>query len=680
MQKTAARYRASESTTLRREGPPISRYGILALPDDLHLSGTHDTAWGRNQMWLGRPARVLRQDTAAANHHATWASFDRLLRKGRLLILVLLSVVCLATARSQAQPSAARDAAELSPTEQLALAQSRIADNYARLEQLMIRRAEAESANNPQRAALLKQAVQQSATRLTRGQLNSVADLLKPPAQMNRAIDQQQQALQDLNDLLQLLLSENRSDRQKDEQARIREYIKELERIRRLERGLQGRTEGGADLQRLQDEQDRVASRTGDLAKDIQQDQQSNSPESDSEENARAGTGQQDEPGDQDDKEKSPNQGELEQGEPEQGEPGDVDDPSPDSPPNKPPPNGQQQEGSGKTPSGQNQSPPKDPDNSPPQDGSPQGSGQPSQDQGQPSEQGNPQDSAESEPQNQTPESQARQGIEAAEQHMREAQKRLDKAKREEAIAEQEQALRELEKAKAALEEILRQLREEELERTLALLESRFRRMLRSQLKIYESTKRINGIATEERRREVDIQASKLSFEESKLVAEADRALNLLREEGSSVAFPETVEQMRDEMIHVSDRLSVVQVGVITQAAEEEIIAALEELIAALQQAQKDLEEQQQQPQQMQTPSDPGDRPLVDQLAELKMIRSLQMRVNKRTQRFAQLLKHIDDPVGQFFGEDLLRQLQRLSETQLRIQRVTHDIVVGKNR
>ena len=48
-------------------------------------------------------------------------------------------------------------------------------------------------------------------------------------------------------------------------------------------------------------------------------------------------------------------------------------------------------------------------------------------------------------------------------------QKRLDEAQRKQAIAEQEQALRELEKAKAALEEILRQLREEEVERMLAL-------------------------------------------------------------------------------------------------------------------------------------------------------------------------------------------------------------------
>ena len=624
--------------------------------------------FGRAKCWVGRPAHSVlkKQVLAAMPRRGLWPT---------LLVLLVHAAVCLVCPLASAQLSAPGKETKLSATEELALEQSRIADNYSRLEQLMIRMAEAEGANNPQRAALLKQAVQQSATRLTRGQLNAVADLLKPPAQMNRALDQQQQALQDLNDLLQLLLSENRSDRLRDEQTRIRAYLKEVERIRRLEQGLQGRTEGGADAERLQQEQDRVASRTGDLAKEIERDQQSNAAEPDSGEDA----GDRTEPGAQD-------------GKGDSAEPSEPTEPRSESPQNDTPPDGQEP---AETPRDPDKPAPQERSGSTPQERSQQGDGQQSEGQqskgqqgkGQQSpEQGEPSASNPQSPENvaqsQTPEDEARRRIEAAEQRMQEAQKRLAEANRQEAIVKQEQALQELEKAEAALEQILRQLREEEMERMLALLENRFRRMLRSQLQIYESTKQIDKMAATERRRQIDIQASKLSFEESKLVGEADRALNLLREEGSSVAFPETVEQMRDEMIMVSDRLSVVQVGIITQAAEEDIIAALEEMIGALQKAQKDLENQQQQQQQqpMQQPPNPGDRPLVDQLAELKMIRSLQLRVNKRTQRFAQLLKDMNDPVGQLFDEDLLQQLQKLSATQLRIHRVTHDIVVGKNR
>src|SRR5690606_28661736 len=94
-------------------------------------------------------------------------------------------------------------------------------------------------------------------------------------------------------------------------------------------------------------------------------------------------------------------------------------------------------------------------------------------------------------PQNENP---ARKRIQAAEQRMREAQKRLEEAKREESLEEQEKAREELAKAKAELEEILRQMREEEVGRMLSLLEGRFRKMLEMQLKVYESTKRLDRI------------------------------------------------------------------------------------------------------------------------------------------------------------------------------------------
>ena len=62
-------------------------------------------------------------------------------------------------------------------------------------------------------------------------------------------------------------------------------------------------------------------------------------------------------------------------------------------------------------------------------------------------------------------------------------------------------------------------------------------------------------------------------------------------------------------------------------------------------------------------------------LAELKMIRALQMRVNLRTERYADLTKteQTDTP-------ELLDALKRLAEREQRIHKVTRDIVVGRNR
>ncbi|MBC8875473.1 MAG: hypothetical protein H8E44_39105, partial [Planctomycetes bacterium] len=273
----------------------------------------------------------------------------------------------------------------------------------------------------------------------------------------------------------------------------------------------------------------------------------------------------------------------------------------------------------------------------------------------------------------------ARKRIEEAEERMREAKQRLEEAKRKESVAEQEKAKEKLDQALAELERILRQLREEEIERMLALLEARFRKMLQVQLRIYEDTVRLDKIAEAERDLKIPIPAGKLATDERKLVIDADKALNLLIEEGSSIAFPETVEQMRDDMQQVADRLDEAKVERITQSIEEDIIAALEEMIEALQKAQQEMEESKSKPPPP-SPSQPQDKPLVDKLAELKMVRALQMRINTRTKRYARLLDDIDDPVGQASDADLQDAIVKLSERQARIYQITRDLVLGKNQ
>jgi hypothetical protein len=62
-------------------------------------------------------------------------------------------------------------------------------------------------------------------------------------------------------------------------------------------------------------------------------------------------------------------------------------------------------------------------------------------------------------------------------------------------------------------------------------------------------------------------------------------------------------------------------------------------------------------------------------LAELKMIRALQMRVNRRTERYAKLVDG-----QQADHADLLDALRRLAERQYRIFRITRDLERGKNR
>lgn len=255
---------------------------------------------------------------------------------------------------------------------------------------------------------------------------------------------------------------------------------------------------------------------------------------------------------------------------------------------------------------------------------------------------------------------------------MKEAEKKLDEAEREGAVEKQQEALEELEKAKAELEEILRQLREEEIARMLAMLEARFTKMLKMQRLVYRGTKRLDGVPAEQRTHNHEIEASRLSNKESQIVLEADKALILLREDGTAIAFPEALSQTRDDMQQVVERLRRAKVGEITQAIELDIIAALEEMIEALQKAIEEQEERKGKPPR---PGRPQDPPLVDLIAELKMIRALQMRVNRRTARYSKLVEG-----EQAEHADLLDALRRLAEREERIHRITRDLEMGKNK
>jgi hypothetical protein len=131
---------------------------------------------------------------------------------------------------------------------------------------------------------------------------------------------------------------------------------------------------------------------------------------------------------------------------------------------------------------------------------------------------------------------------------------------------------------------------------------------------------------------------------------------------------------MRDDMQQVVERLAAVKPDAITQSLEQDIIAALEETIAALEKAIKDLEKNRPQPGLSKAPTQPTEPQLVDKLAELKMIRSLQMRIYLRTQRFGQMIEG-----EQAETTELLEALKDLAERQRRVHKATSDLQQGRN-
>ena len=131
---------------------------------------------------------------------------------------------------------------------------------------------------------------------------------------------------------------------------------------------------------------------------------------------------------------------------------------------------------------------------------------------------------------------------------------------------------------------------------------------------------------------------------------------------------------MRDDVQQIVERLAAAKVGRLTQNTEEDVLAALKELIEALKKAQKDLDSKKK-PLGRPMAGRPQDPPLVDILAELKMIRALQMRVNTRTARYGKLIDG-----EQADKSEIVDALRRLGQRQERIYRVTHDLQIGKNQ
>jgi hypothetical protein len=127
-------------------------------------------------------------------------------------------------------------------------------------------------------------------------------------------------------------------------------------------------------------------------------------------------------------------------------------------------------------------------------------------------------------------------------------------------------------------------------------------------------------------------------------------------------------------MRRITERLAAAKVDAITQGLEEDVIAALEELIATFEKAIKELEKKKTPPGQQRAANEPTEPPLVDKIAELKLIRSLQMRINKRTQRYGEM---IDGEQAE--TSELLEALAELAERQRRVFQATADLQHRRN-
>ena len=209
------------------------------------------------------------------------------------------------------------------------------------------------------------------------------------------------------------------------------------------------------------------------------------------------------------------------------------------------------------------------------------------------------------------------------------------------ASAEQEKALEDLDKGKKKVEEALEEIQRAFRDRLIAYLKERFQYALQEQRAITRETRSLDlklraiRLAAAGKSETIDVKdrqlSRRLAIREAKLTLITDDVLDLLTEDGTTMVFPEIVSEIHADLENAGGLLERIETGALTQSVQKDVEDAITEILAALEQAQK-----------KPPPPSPnkgresksGAAPLLAKSSELKMVRALQLRVNKRTTGF----------------------------------------------
>ena len=252
---------------------------------------------------------------------------------------------------------------------------------------------------------------------------------------------------------------------------------------------------------------------------------------------------------------------------------------------------------------------------------------------------------------------------------MQQALEALQQQQREQALKEEDAALQELQEAAAKLEEQLKQLREEEKEMMLASLEARFQRMLIVETQIHEGTTALAAVPQKDWLELSYGRCRELAQQQTELARECAQTVLLIREDGTSSAILLAAEDIESDMNSVSEWMQQSNVSELTMSVQRDILESLKQLVETMQREMQQMQERQQQEAQQQQPGQ-QQSPLVDLIAEIRVLRNLQLQVNRRTKQVDDLLDRASDAER----AGLQKQVSELAERQQKLQESAKDL------
>jgi len=158
-------------------------------------------------------------------------------------------------------------------------------------------------------------------------------------------------------------------------------------------------------------------------------------------------------------------------------------------------------------------------------------------------------------------------------------------------------------------------------------------------------------------------------------VVDALKALELIADEGSAVVFYGVLVEVKKDMESIRDRLNRGNVGDDTQLIEDQTIQQLERMLAAVKKAKKDAQNPPPPPSDGGPPPGEQNKELIELVAQLKLLRELQVILNDRTTLFG---KKAGGP--QASDPDLQKDLKSLGERQKALQEMLHKIATKANK
>jgi len=179
-----------------------------------------------------------------------------------------------------------------------------------------------------------------------------------------------------------------------------------------------------------------------------------------------------------------------------------------------------------------------------------------------------------------------------ANKEQKSAEGQLGKGDKDSAGESQGRAVAKLNEAIKEIEDLINQTRQEEKERKLKDLLARAKKMLQVEKDVLAGSESLSRDLAKLKGGKPEVthatRSNKLSEAQLDNLRECEGALNLIREEGTAVAFQEIFEQISKDMDTAQRRLSKVEVDAITLVIEGDVVTALEEVVRALDKAIKD--------------------------------------------------------------------------------------------